>query len=279
MRMTSIATVLITGLLSPSLFGNQAQGPTDRLIDQLQKQYPLTKLTADKTGVVTAGAVLELKKDGLVMAPSTSADVAGNSYKAGRITQGAAGKLNKATRVIKDWGILGTGSATAVPTIATRTFVTGEKLNVTNIEYRNGAVVFELYSADAYANTYYKTSLTFPAGKGAAPTAVEVLAATSEVFSVTPPDDSNAAPAPASDAAAPTAVSSNPQQPGKYADIAPPPPPPPTPELRLGLTVDEVVSQLGQPASTATAGDKQIYLFKDWKVTFVKGKVADIDVR
>jgi hypothetical protein len=49
--------------------------------------------------------------------------------------------------------------------------------------------------------------------------------------------------------------------------------------LELGMTLDQVVAQLGQPFSTATDGDKQIYLYRDWKITFVKGKVADIDAR
>jgi hypothetical protein len=65
--------------------------------------------------------------------------------------------------------------------------------------------------------------------------------------------------------------------PVKYGDIAPPPPP--APELKLGLTVDQVVAQLGQPVNTATVGDKQIYLFKEWKITFIGGKVTDIDPR
>ena len=45
------------------------------------------------------------------------------------------------------------------------------------------------------------------------------------------------------------------------------------------MTVDQVVAQLGQPVTTAVAGEKQIYLFKDLKVTFVKGKVTDYAVR
>ena len=43
--------------------------------------------------------------------------------------------------------------------------------------------------------------------------------------------------------------------------------------------VAQGVAQLGQPVTTATVGDKQIYLFKEWKITFIGGKVADIDVR
>ena len=68
-----------------------------------------------------------------------------------------------------------------------------------------------------------------------------------------------------------------------YDELAPPPPPPPDipaqPKLDLDLTLDQVLAQLGQPLSTSMDGEKRIYLFKDWKITFVKGKVADIDAR
>jgi hypothetical protein len=68
--------------------------------------------------------------------------------------------------------------------------------------------------------------------------------------------------------------------PAKFEPIKePPPPPPPQPKLEKGLTIDQVVAQLGQPETTATVGEKQIYLFKEWKVTFINGKVSDIDVR
>jgi hypothetical protein len=103
--------------------------------------------------------------------------------------------------------------------------------------------------------------------------------------------DTAAQPAAAADAAPPNTQQNAPQTqaqppvqaaapdppPVKYGDIAPPPPP--APELKLGLTVDQVIAQLGQPITTATAGDKKIYLFKEWKVTFIGGKVTDIDVR
>ena len=63
--------------------------------------------------------------------------------------------------------------------------------------------------------------------------------------------------------------------------IAPPPPPadePPAPPktISLGQTKDQVVSSLGQPEKTAKIGTKEIYFYKDLKVTFVNGKVSDV---
>jgi hypothetical protein len=48
------------------------------------------------------------------------------------------------------------------------------------------------------------------------------------------------------------------------------------PNIELGQTVDQVTAALGKPPRTATAGAKTIYFYKDMKITFKDGKVADI---
>jgi len=44
----------------------------------------------------------------------------------------------------------------------------------------------------------------------------------------------------------------------------------------LGMTIAQVVAILGQPDSIADAGAKQIYSYKDSKVTFTDGKVTAV---
>lgn len=52
--------------------------------------------------------------------------------------------------------------------------------------------------------------------------------------------------------------------------------PPPQPQtIQLGQTVDQVQAALGQPDKIVNLGSKQIYVYKDIKVTFVNGKVTD----
>ena len=63
--------------------------------------------------------------------------------------------------------------------------------------------------------------------------------------------------------------------------IPPPPPPadePPAPPktISLGQTKDQVVSSFGQPKKTAKIGTKEIYFYNDLKVTFLNGKVTDV---
>lgn len=299
---TSKMNIVIVGVAflaaCPRVFGLSPDGK-DALEKKLKEHYALTKLTADNTGVVTAGAVLTLKKDNLILTPSTGTDVSGNIYKDGKITQSTVGKVNEKARKIG--GILHKipgMSAPDAPTNPTRTFVAGEKLNVTKIEAKDGAVVFEVSSAQAYSDVYYRGTLSFPVEKGTVPAPDVMLAATGQVFSVDPPEDSKGTKDTSQSATGATQQPSaaqppiaEPMQPATpeqtavkhYEDIAPPPPPDTPvaqqPKLDLNMTIDQIVAQLGQPSSTATDGDKQIYLYKDWKITFLKGKVADIDAR
>jgi hypothetical protein len=47
-------------------------------------------------------------------------------------------------------------------------------------------------------------------------------------------------------------------------------------EVKLGMTTDQVEGALGKPDKKVTLGPKQIYIYKDMKVTFKDGKVSDV---
>jgi hypothetical protein len=46
--------------------------------------------------------------------------------------------------------------------------------------------------------------------------------------------------------------------------------------ISIGQTPQEVEAILGKPDKVANLGSKQIYVYKDLKVIFVEGKVADV---
>jgi hypothetical protein len=46
--------------------------------------------------------------------------------------------------------------------------------------------------------------------------------------------------------------------------------------ISLGQSTDEVVAMLGQPSKTADLGSRQIYIYKDLKITFTDGRVSDV---
>jgi hypothetical protein len=57
---------------------------------------------------------------------------------------------------------------------------------------------------------------------------------------------------------------------------APPPQQSEPTTVQLGMTTDEVQAALGKPDKIFNVGPKQIYVYKDVKVTFQNGKVADV---
>ena len=65
------------------------------------------------------------------------------------------------------------------------------------------------------------------------------------------------------------------------AAIPPPPPPidapPPAPKtISLGQTKDQVLAIFGTPLKVVVLPTKEMDFYKDMKITFVKGKVVDV---
>jgi hypothetical protein len=61
--------------------------------------------------------------------------------------------------------------------------------------------------------------------------------------------------------------------------IAPPPPPAdtPPPTIAIGQTMNQVTAGFGQPLKVANLGGKVVFYYKDMKVTFVNGKVSNVE--
>lgn len=287
MRTVAISCSFITLLIGSSWL---AYAQDKAAIEQkLTAEYALTQPTADLTDIVTAGAILVLKKGNVMMAPTSSTNFYQNTYKDGKISQNAAGKVSNA---LGRFGRLPGASAPSAP--ATRTYVPGEKMWVTKIECKPDGVTFDLYT-DAVADVRYKASLRFEFPKGIVPTTDQVDKLVGEVFKVQPADDANAA-APATGAAQQPAAPAQRGQPAQPAPApapieappppieAPPPPieaPPPPPAdpktVKLGETKAAVIADFGQPKTIAkTSATKEIYVYPDFKITFTNGKVTDI---
>jgi hypothetical protein len=88
---------------------------------------------------------------------------------------------------------------------------------------------------------------------------------------LSPAPEAAAAPVPEP---APTPAPAAAPAPAAYSDIAPPAAPAPT--ISLGQTTAQVAAVLGDPIRKAVLGAKEIYFYKDMKVTFTKGKVTDV---
>jgi hypothetical protein len=250
------------------------QGSSAAIQKRLVSEYALTKTTDDKTDIVTAGAVLVLQKDKLMMlAASAAVNPCTNIYKDGKLSPNGACKAGDTARHIPWFGSKIPGSDQAP---ASRYYVTGEKFWVTQIDVKDAgkdSVVTMQFFTDAVSDVRYSTSLAIPFKDGL-PSPDEVVKRVEEVVTVASSENASAgggqpapaAPLPAAEAAPPP--------------IAPPPPPPPDaappPTVSLGQTPDQVVGILGEPLRKAKVGVKEIYSYKDLKVTFVNGKVKDI---
>jgi hypothetical protein len=273
-----LCTFVVSVALSSIALAEQSTGKA-AIREHLQAEFTLTKTTASQDEIVTPGCVVVLRKDNLVAMPLSNKNFYQNIYRNGHIDQGALGKFAKISNGLGNTTIGGT----------TRTFVSGEKLWITNITVREKDVLFDLYS-DPYNEVRYRANLSFPFSKGESPSVEEVDRNIAEVFTVQPLDanaqQAQASPAPQAGASPQTQqlrpVSSQPVQEAPPTPIAPPPPPAdapqPTPKtVSLGQSKDEVVSILGKPDKIVNLGTKQLYVYKDIKLTFVSGKVTNVE--
>jgi hypothetical protein len=280
--LAAMAAVLTVGIQA------QAGDPATLIQAKLVSQVKVTKPTADHSDIVTAGDVVVLQKDGLMMCSSSSSYAFSNTYSGGVL---AANYNNRAKDAAKSFfkGHLpfgGGGSVTDAANngCASRKFVAGEKFWITGIAVQKDGILVSTFS-DPYPDPQgnqvrYYGEIKFPLQKGSVPPPDDFAKTFSELITVQPPDDSSkggqadqggqAAQAPA---AAPAPA------PAPIADIAPPPPPSdaPPPTIAIGQTRDQVTAGFGQPVRIAKLGAKEIFYYKDMKVTFTNGKVSNVE--
>jgi hypothetical protein len=265
-RTVRVAVVAVLASVAPWLQGQDQKAEIQK---RLASQLALTKLTADGRDIVTPGSIVVLQKDGLVMFSIDTRIVPTYTYKDGKFSMGFGTTL--ATNMA-----LGRAQQGAnVSNVPQRKFVSGEKFWAITTSVKDDGVFIGVYS-DPYADVRYFGAIKFPFQKHSIPPADDVLKTIAEVLAVQPADNSSSntqssAPAPSDSALAPAVP----------APIAPPPPPadaPPAPPktIALGQTKDQVVASFGQPQKIVNLGTKEIYYYPDMKVTFVGGKVADV---
>jgi hypothetical protein len=271
----------------------QAGDPATLIQAKLISQIKVTKPTADHTDIVTAGDVVLLHKDGLMMCAAASSYAFSNTYNNGVLV---ANYKNRVKDAVKSFGfgrIPVFGSQTSATDAAnngcaSRKFVAGEKFWITGVSPQKDGILISTIS-DPYPDpsgnqTRYYGEIKFPFAKGAVPPPDVFANTVSEVITVAPSDDKgdqgsqqgnqgNQGGQPAQ-AAAPAAP-----PPAPMPDIAPPPPPAdtPPPTISVGQTKAQVTASFGQPTKTAKIGVKEIFYYKDMKVTFTNGKVSNVE--
>lgn len=131
------------------------------------------------------------------------------------------------------------------PTVPTRMFVAGEKVMLTGVEMTPDGVQLSLLS-EMINGLHYKAFLVLPFAKGSTPATDEVMQTLAQVISVQPASHD-----------APVAA--------------------PSRTLAIGQSKDQVLAILGQPTTVVQlGGGKEIDYFPTMKVTFIGGRVSDV---
>jgi hypothetical protein len=278
------AGVLALGALA------QAGDPATQIQAKLVSDVKITKPTADHTDIVTAGDVVVLHKDGLMMCSSASSYAFSNTYSGGTLTANYNNRAKDAAKSFLKHSLPFGGGGSAADAnngCPSRKFVAGEKFWITGVSVQKDGILVSTFS-DPYPDPQgnqvrYFGEVKFPFLKGSVPPPADFEKTFSELVTVQPPDDSGdkggksdqgAQQAQAQAPAAPPAPA-----PAPMAAIPPPPPPAdvPPPTIAIGQTKDQVTAGFGQPVRVAKLGAKEIFYYKDMKVTFTNGKVSNVE--
>ena len=269
-----IAALILAGM-TPCVAAAQA---TASLEEQLQAQYTLVKMGADSNGpaVIEPGTILVIQKGGILSVPYGNMNMLAAKYQDGTLHPPATATSNAATgmgsKVCGLFGRCNSAKEQIGKQTTTRLFQVGEKVYPSRIEVHpdKDTVALSVIACDACNNvnppTHYKSQVVFQFAKGylakASPPQIEDVIA--QVFTI---DDSG-------NQQGGGGAQGNDPQGGQAQATNEPPKQPQT--IQMGQTTDEVSAALGQPEKLVTLGPKQIYVYKDLKVTFVRGKVVDV---
>jgi hypothetical protein len=234
-----------------------AQGGTEAsLADKLKSQYKLVKMGTDSTGirVIDSGTVLVIHGKSLFGTPPGNVITCPANFQDGNLHP--PGGL--CTAMVKDVGRYLDDGEKVYPS----------KLDVNFKKEKVTITVIECDSCNGVTQaSYYKSavSFTFPKGYLEGADAGQVSDVISQVLTI----DSGKGDAQQPDAAPPAAAAPD------QAPAAPPAPPPPP--IQIGQTIEQVQANTNNGlVLAADLGDKKIYQYNGLKITFVKGKVTDV---
>jgi hypothetical protein len=230
-----------------------AQAPS--LQEQLNAQYKLVHIGADGSVVGDPGTLLSIQKGGIIAVP----------WKA----------VAKCPAKFHDNDLHpSTGFCANMMKNVSAVFRKGAKVYpiMLDVDMSKSKITFQVVRCDSCysdaAPSAMKGEVVFEFAKGylEKASAGEVEDTIGQVFAISSDDqgadNANAAPQPDQQTAASTQ-----SQPAEQAEPA---------TVQMGMTTDQVESILGKPDKLFNVGTKQIYVYKDVKVTFLNGKVSDV---
>jgi len=261
--------VVVVALVAASVA--KAQAPT--LQEQLAAQYKLVKLGSDTGGVsvVEEGTLLAIQKGGILGVPSSDKTILTTKYEGGQVHGPNAALVEGRKR------LLGHFSQTQSQGQTTHLFAKNDKVYPTKIDVSldKDTVTMGIVACDTCNKTdpptYNKAQVVFQFPKGALANASagQVEDVIGQLLSISSDDAQQGG-----------GQGGNDQQSGDQgaaqAQAQQQAPPPEPQQIEKGQTPDQVKAALGNPDKIVNLGTKQIYVYKDLKVTFINGKVSDV---
>jgi hypothetical protein len=247
------------------------------LQEQLAAQYKLVKMGADTSGpsVVEAGTLLAIQKGGILGVPYSDKTILTTKYEGGTVhtPSGVAVQARKA--------LFGHFSQTASEGQTTHLFAKGDKVYPTKIDVNvaKDVVTLGIVACDTCNKTdpptYNKAQVAFqfPAGSLANASAGQVEDIIGQLLSISSDDAQQGGDQGGGQQGGDQqggdqgAAQGQAQQPAPAAEPA---------QIEKGQTPDQVKASLGNPDKIINLGTKLIYVYKDIKVTFLNGKVSDV---
>jgi hypothetical protein len=276
MELALLAVALLMVGMMPCLV--VAQAPTVSLEDQLKAQYTLVKMGSDTGGaaVVDQGTILVIKKGGILGVPYSDRTVLTTKYEGGTVHSPSSLMTEGRKR------LFGHFSQTQSEGQTTHLFAAGDRVYPSKVEVNlaKDSVTIGIVACDTCNKTdpptYNKAQVLFqfPAGTLAKANPSQVEDKIAELLAI---DDSGGDQGGNGQGGDQQGGNGNDQGNNQGGGQAQQQAPPPEPEqIAKGQTPDQVKASLGPPEKIVNLGSKQIYVYKDLKVTFLNGKVSDV---
>ncbi len=267
-RFISLAAVVALA----SLVAN-AQAPS--LQEQLVAQYKLVKMGSDTGGysVVEEGTLLEIKKGGILGVPYSDQSILSTKYEGGTV-HSPNSVLSKG---------IGFGMKKFGKEQTTHLIAVGDKVYPSKIDVNvaKDTVSMGIVECDKCNKTdpptYNKAQVVFqfPKGSLTKASAGEVEDTIGQLLAISEnTQDSQGDQQQGGQDQGQQGQQGQGQQAQQQPAEQQPAPEPQT--IEKGQTTDQVQAALGKPDKIVNLGTKQLYIYKDMKVTFINGKVTDV---
>ncbi len=280
-KLQAIVLVVAFAFAAGALFSAAAGAQAVSLQEQLQAQYKSVKMGSDTGGysVIDKGTLLEIKKGGILGVPYGDQGIQNTKYENGTVHT-PNGNVSK---------VIGFGMKKFGKEQTTHLMASGDKVYSQGVavDLTKDTVTMSIVECDTCNKTdpptYMKAKVIFqfPKGSLANAQAGEVEDKIGELLAMS--DDQGGG----NQQAGNNGGNNNDQQQGGQdqgqqqaqggggQDQQPQQQADPQ-TIEVGMTPDQVTAAMGKPDKIVKLTSKQIYYYKDMKVTFVNGKVSDV---